>query len=636
MGRPRVDTNTTTSTKRGLGFRVSLSTMRRLRLTLVVFAALVAVPNSTAQNSTAKLRKPPSPAAARAGSAVEWRKDLATAQAEAKASHKPVFWYVPTVPGSPMDRRPELDRVMMSGPFSWPETIAILNERFVPLRATPTRDDAKARELVRGKFIEPGFLVLGADGAEVSRCDRITTLAPDWWRARLGEALGESLPCRLSARVQDALAAYAHGEPAAAERLLRSVIEGRESDGTDTPVARFLLGVVLRRQRQFEAADAAWDALVAATPAHPLAAKIAAEREGHGPFLRGIEEWKPLPAAVLAGARTSTQAAAGAYPREAMIQRSLQFLVDQQEADGGYRDSIYDFGGTDSLPNVHMAITALVGWALLEHRGALVGELRTAVDAALARIDGLMRDETQIASEDRDEIAWAHAYRLRALCRWMDGDDEMRSRSLTKAQELIGALAGLQEASGAWFHEYSNPFVLATVLLALHEAKAKGLDVPEDAVTRGVRALQQGRADNGGFPYGMGRQRAKTINLAGAAGRMPLCELALFRFGASDQARLGASLTAAFEHHHHLEAIRKYDDHADRLGYGGFFFWYDVRARSEAIAAITDDAARAGWQAQQDAIVLALPEIDGCFVDSHELGRCYGTAMALLCLSPPQ
>lgn len=620
--------------------------MPKLRLTVMVFAVCCTAPDSAAQNapvptsavgnSTAKLRKPPSPQAARAGSAVEWRKDLATALADAKASQRPVFWYVPTVPGSPMDRRPELDRVMMSGPFSWPETIAILNERFVPLRATPARDDAKARELVRGKFIEPGFLVLGHDGKEVSRCDRITTLAPDWWRARLGEALGEDLPCRLTGRVQDALAAYAQGEPAAAERLLRGVIEGSAVEGADPSVARFLLGVVLRRQRQFEAADAAWDALVAATPEHPLAAKIAAEREGHGPFLRGIEEWKPLPAAVLGGARTSTQAAAGAYPRAAMIKRSLQFLVDQQEEDGGYRDSIYDFGGTDSLPNVYMAITSLVGWALLEHRDSLVGELRTAVDAALARIDGLIRDETRIASEDRDEIVWAHAYRLRVLCRWMDGGDEARSRSLTKAQEMVAALAGLQEESGAWFHEYSNPFVLSTVLLALHHAKVKGLEVPDDAITRGVRALQQCRAQNGGFPYGMARQSARRIDLAGAAGRMPLCELALLRFGASDQERLGAALTAAFEHHHRLEAIRKYDDHADSLGYGGFFFWYDLRARSEAIAAISDDAARARWQALQDAIVLALPEIDGCFVDSHELGRCYGTAMALLCLTPGQ
>jgi hypothetical protein len=30
--------------------------------------------------------------------------------------------------------------------------------------------------------------------------------------------------------------------------------------------------------------------------------------------------------------------------------------------------------------------------------------------------------------------------------------------------------------------------------------------------------------------------------------------------------------------------------------------------------------------------MLAIPEIDGSFIDSHELGKCYGTAMALLTL----
>lgn len=452
MGQPLVDTNTTTSTKRRFGFRVSLSTMLRLRLPLALFAALVAAQNAPSQNSTAKLRKPPSPAAARAGSAVEWRNDLATALADAKAGHKPVFWYVPTVPGSPMDRRPELDRRMLAGPFSWPETIAILNTEFVPLRLVPKREYAEVHDLVRGKFIEPGFLVLDALGTEIHRCDRITTLAPDWWRARLGEALvGKALPCQLPPRVQDALAAYGQGEPAAAVVILR---EAASAD----PVARFLLGVVLRRLRDFEAADAAWDLLVAQTPEHPLAWKIAAEREGHGPFLRGIEEFKPLPAPVLAAATASTQAAPGAFSRTEMIRRSLQFLVDQQEVDGGYRDSTYDFGGTDSLPNVHMAITSLVGWALLEQRDSVEGALRVAVDAALARIDGLLRDETQIAAADRDEIVWAHAYRLRVLCRWMDGDDDVRSKSLTKAQELIRELAGLQEESGAWFHEVLEPF----------------------------------------------------------------------------------------------------------------------------------------------------------------------------------
>ena len=39
-----------------------------------------------------------------------------------------------------------------------------------------------------------------------------------------------------------------------------------------------------------------------------------------------------------------------------------------QRTNGGYYDSDYDFGGTDSLPNVHVAVTALVGMALLDAR----------------------------------------------------------------------------------------------------------------------------------------------------------------------------------------------------------------------------------------------------------------------------
>jgi hypothetical protein len=77
----------------------------------------------------------------------------------------------------------------------------------------------------------------------------------------------------------------------------------------------------------------------------------------------------------------------------------------------------------------------------------------------------------------------------------------------------------------------------------------------------------------------------------------------------------------------------KYDDHTSRLSYGGFFFWYDIRGRSEAIARLKDPQQKAGFAKQQRALILSLPELDGCFVDSHELGRVYGTSMALLSLA---
>ena len=58
-----------------------------------------------------------------------------------------------------------------------------------------------------------------------------------------------------------------------------------------------------------------------------------------------------------------------------------------------------------------------------------------------------------------------------------------------------------------------------------------------------------------------------------------------------------------------------------------------MRARAEALTYMTAGTQRTDFAKLHRDLVLALPELDGCFVDSHELGRCYGTAMALLTLS---
>ena len=113
---------------------------------------------------------------------------------------------------------------------------------------------------------------------------------------------------------------------------------------------------------------------------------------------------------------------------------------------------------------------------------------------------------------------------------------------------------------------------------------------------------------------------------------MPACELALLVAGHSDQERLRKALDTSFKHHGLLEAVRKYDDHSDRYGNGGFFFWYDMYGRTEAIKNVKNDNARESYREKMRRLVLELPETDGGFVDSHELGKTYGTAMGLICL----
>ena len=77
-----------------------------------------------------------------------------------------------------------------------------------------------------------------------------------------------------------------------------------------------------------------------------------------------------------------------------------------------------------------------------------------------------------------------------------------------------------------------------------------------------------------------------------------------------------------------MPAGSKYDDHADGWRNGGFFYWYGQYGRGLAAKA----AGSADALARQKAILLETLEFDGCWVDSHELGRVYGTAMALLTL----
>lgn len=113
---------------------------------------------------------------------------------------------------------------------------------------------------------------------------------------------------------------------------------------------------------------------------------------------------------------------------------------------------------------------------------------------------------------------------------------------------------------------------------------------------------------------------------------MPTCELALLRCGQSTQANLAASIKTSQARHAALESVRKYDDHAPPHAIGGFFFWYDVFGRCLAIDALTDAGAKRGFFEAERKLICGIAEIDGRFVDSHELGKPYGTAMALLSL----
>jgi hypothetical protein len=531
--------------------------------------------------------------AAKCGSEIPWTASLEAAQKQARETKRPIAWWVPTLDDSPMDRKQVVEKYMLSGPFMMPRVIELLRDRFVPLRLEGTRAHREKFGLEPLRFIEPGFVFLDADLKVLHRTDRISTFHEDWFvhllRGVLGKAgLEAPEPTRQDGAPWRALR---EGKP---DPELFGVLAGDEN--------QYFLGVAYHLTGRDDEAREEWKKLKEGRWAWKAAAELARD----GPFVRGFEIYEALPADALPELPTSTT-----VPRKAADPaRAVRYLLQTQRRSGRWDDSHYNFGGDDSLPNVWMAGTALAALALREW-----GEPE-AVKRAILRAEAYLKDESKIAADDTDEIAWAHAYRLLYFAK--TGDKEMMAR-------LVKKLADLQRRSGTWFHEYENPFVTASILHVLHEAKQAGADVPDAVIQRGAKALASTRDRKGIFAYGFpGRGGA----IEGAAGRMPLCELALQLWGFSKKEMVQASLDESFKHHDLLERIRKYDDHADAFQNGGFFFWYDQHGR--ALAARASDDARS--LARQKEIVLSTQEIDGCWVDSHELGRSYGTAMALLTL----
>jgi hypothetical protein len=634
---------------------------------------------------------PPSALAQKCGSQIAWQPSLEAALAEARRVNRPVFWYVATLPGSPMDRKPVIDMYMRAGPFSMPDVVSAINRRFVPVKVYPKRDEAKARRLERLTFIEPGFVVLRPDGTEIGRVDRLTTFQELWfvqllnrmiegqgdlarpsdaaaaagWPHQIDELLLDGLwdlaaavpmpphhsvfPSyawgRVAARRGDARRAREHLDAAnAPEAQVESgLLALREEDwsraegilsrvtgGARRDEAQYLLGAARHRLNRQPEAIEVWRRLSQSSPDSPWAAKAAAEVEGYGPFGRGFEEFGYLPADAMPAAAAGvagTQRAREDKDVDWLVSRSVRYLLERQNPDGSYDDSNYDFGGRDSLPDVYVAVTALSALALLEWNGIEPERVKNAITRSAA----WLADERHVATENRQERVWAHSYRALFFARLAASGGPLADQASAKLRDVAKRLADLQAEDGGFAHEYANPFATATALHALKIAERSGVATPASVFSRGAASLQGARGDDGTFSYGFGRQRGSK-NVAMAAGRMPTCELALLMCGASTEPKLASAIATSFEHHGALEQVRKYDDHAPPHGIGGFFFWYDVYGRCLAIDALSDPAKKRAAFEQQRKAIAAIAEIDGRFVDSHELGKPYGTAMGLLSL----
>ena len=607
--------------------------VRPVLLSLTLGLITVSTLPAQQKNSTKKIRIEPSQFSGQCGSQVLWRDDVASAVKESASSGKPIFWYVPTIEGSFMDRKPVIDQYMMAGPFAWPAIAAMLNQHFIPAKSPASRAlKTRFPEIKTYAFVEPGFLILNPDGSVKDKIDQLTTLDPYWLMRLIAGWAGVAPTTLWSPELAELAAQFRQGKALPAEEM--TIPQNLQAEFA------LLRGMSLFRQGKHDQARNVWASAKESQADHPLAWKAAAEAENWGPFVRGFEVHQPLPdKAYRAGVDSRGSAAPpNTWTEPQLWKQSTDYLLGMQNENGGWLDSDYDFGGTDSLPNVHMAVTALCGQALWESLERYPDKQQQIRDA-VTRAANFCVDRKHLNLDDRDEILWAQAYRIRFLAKLVSSDAKFQQAYQAALQTAVLDLESIQTRRGAWYHEYANSFVTATALSALKCAANAGASVDQAKIQKGRAALANDRFASGAFPY-FSRKNNRSPNadsgeqkIRESSGRMPICELGLWLWGGSTDERLQFALQSAFENHPYLAAGYKYDNHTSTMAYGGFFFWYDMRSRAEALSFLKDRAQQAAWVKQHRKLVLALPELDGCFVDSHELGRCYGTAMALLTLA---
>ncbi len=442
--------------------------------------------------------------------------------------------------------------------------------------------------------------------------------------------------------VEEALVRARRGETASAERLLRRALEGDVAFARRTE-AEYLLGAFeLSGERRADAVTR-WTRLIETDPDDRWAWKAAGMMTS-STFEIGLgEDFRWPDESVLASARVP---AGGVLPveRSRSARRSaIEFLLSRQREDGSWV-SPTELGDPErKRPNPFTrAITAICGQALLAVEG-------DAASRAVAKAIEYLRGAERTALADAtpafvmDYTVWSDAYVL-----WFLADAQERGafegdRDLMTA--LVDDLAKKQRTGGGWSYliatsvsateetlPISISFLTAPVAIALTRARDAGVEIPAGMLDRALSCLERMRNDDGTFEYMLNHESedaARTTNRPGAAGRGPVCTLALLRHGRASLDDLRAALDLFVEH---LELFAREQGktlmHAGPDGQGSHYLLFDYATAAEAVAALPGPE-RGRYRDVILDVLMRARTADGAFLDNPMIGREFGAGAAL-------
>ncbi len=346
---------------------------------------------------------------------------------------------------------------------------------------------------------------------------------------------------------------------------------------------------------------------------------------------------------------------------EASIDRGCAFLKKRQNPNGSWGSARQTKGLNifAPVPGSHrafqLAVTALSTAALIENKcddPAYAAVIRGGEDHLLERLPYLRR-ATPVAIYN----VWAHGFGIQALVRIRDRLEEQSDANATRLARVddlirhqIGMLQRYESIDGGWgYYDFnahtkqpsgsSISFVNATGLVALHEAKERGIKAPEKLVKRAYDAIQRQRLPDHSYLYGeylKWKPRRGINRPGGSLGRSHACNLALQIWGdktiTSKVHKI--CLDRLIARNGWLDVARKRPiPHESWFQVAGYFYYYGHYYAAFCLKTLPE-AEQPLYQGHLAAILVPLQEKDGSWWDFpfYDYHQQYGTAMALMSL----
>lgn len=365
---------------------------------------------------------------------------------------------------------------------------------------------------------------------------------------------------------------------------------------------------------------------------------------------------------------------------ESML-RGLDFLLNHQRKNGSFGSPSRTKGLNIYAPGTshaafHAGTNALALAAMIELEGWTkslpqdtenpqfkeFAQRLPRLTGAITRCETwLMETLPQLRRSDISALynVWGHSYGIQAMCRMYTRDMalpelEMSTRKaliLDEIRHQVQLLERFECLNGGWgYYDFDhhlqhngggpNSFVTGTVLTALDEARALGVEIPQRITSRGAKAILRQRRPNNAYCYGESHIHSTHIinRSAGSLGRTMVGSYALLKWGEEGfitQEMLVDGLDRFVSRIGWQDIGRKRPvPHEAWFAIAGYFYYYGHYYAIYCVQELSDPALRTKYANYLAAINLALQESDGSWWDYplYDYHQAYGTGMALTVL----